>query len=122
MVNLCFADVMCRLERRIRAPSSFERFPSHTKTQEFLHALGAKVFAEARGSRAGERACAWLDGVVRDAAPLPPGRAAHGRPPHAALLQAATPPRSRARAWLRRSARDLVGPCLAAPPPPDRVT
>jgi len=99
MVNLCFADVMCRLERRIRAPSSFERFPSHTKTQEFLHALGAKVFAEARGSRAckrgGERACAWLDGVVRDAAPLPPGRAAHGRPPHAALLQA---PRRPARA------------------------
>jgi len=36
-------------------PVPLERFPSLIKTQEFLHPLLAKVFAEDRGARARER-------------------------------------------------------------------
>jgi len=45
-------------------PVPLERFPSLIKTQEFLHPLLAKVFAEDRGARARarERALAWSAG------------------------------------------------------------
>ena len=42
-------------------PVPLERFPSLIKTQEFLHPLLAKVFAEDRGARARERERARME-------------------------------------------------------------
>jgi hypothetical protein len=47
--NLYFADVTVVWNEGIELPVPLERFRLLVKTQEFLHPLLAKVFAEARG-------------------------------------------------------------------------